>query len=103
MKRRSRLAQLLVPCAMAVVLLPAESVPAEDARTVIKQGDFPDDLVVSGDDVTVEATVARDLLVAGGTVNVDAKVDGDLFAVGRDVDLHISAVLAGVDGEHEVA
>lgn len=73
---------MLVANMSAVIGISAASATDDEERRVVKRGDFADDLLVKGDEVSVEGRLARDLFVAGGEVNVDGSVSGDVFAAG---------------------
>ncbi len=54
-----------------------------------------DDLIISGDIVTVDGIVNGLVIASGNTVNINGTVNGDLFAFGSDVVIGPQALITG--------
>jgi hypothetical protein len=71
-----------ITCATMALMLPVSYVCAQDKDTVVRSGEFADDVFVSGSDISVRADLKQDLFVMGDTVEVSSRVKGDVFASG---------------------
>lgn len=82
MIRKPWLGWVLATSMSALFSTCAVTATADSEHVVVRQGDFADDLLVSGGEVRVGGRLAKDLFVAGGNVHVDGRVSGDVFAAG---------------------
>jgi hypothetical protein len=78
-----------------VVTVPAGTTIADDllasGNTVTIDARVANDLVVAGNTVTVSGPVGGNLIVAGGTVQVRGPVAGTIYAAGGTVEVHGTA------------
>lgn len=82
---------LLMTTTLLVALVPsALAIEYRQGRTttVAANETVDDDLVVSGDSVTIDGTVNGDVFAAVNTIIVNGTINGSLFAAGRVVDIN---------------
>lgn len=71
------------------------------AVAINNQGNLPadqtvdDDLIISGETVSVDGTVNGLVIASGSVVNVNGTINGDLFAFGQSVNIGPDAVITG--------
>lgn len=80
-------ARFCICVAAAMTLWPVATVKADDNDTVIRSGEYADDVFVNGSHISVDAILQQDLFAAGEHVEVSGQVKGDLFAAGGQLDL----------------